>query len=109
MALVKIKDVCLYVGLTENGSECFKVKKLLVDNNIPFKFLSYNDVSQHPSVFSALNTWRWNEDGETKTFNDFPIVHWKEVDDDAEYVLKCITSSKELNDSSLLLNKELVE
>jgi hypothetical protein len=109
MALKKIKEVTLYVGLTENGAACFQAKKLLADNNIPHKLLAYNDISQHPSVFNALSTWRWGEDLETQTFTDFPIVHWKEVDDNAESVLRCVTSVAELNNSSLLLNKELVE
>jgi len=109
MALAKIKDVTLYVGLTENGAACFQVKKLLADNNIPHKLLAYNDTAQHPSVFGALNTWRWGENLETRTFTDFPIVHWKEVDTNADIVLKCVTSVAELNNSSLLLNKELVE
>ena len=109
MALAKIKDVCLYVGLTENGAACFQAKKLLADNNIPFKLLAYNDTAQHASVFAALNTWRWGEDNETRTFTDFPIVHWKEVDTNADTVLNCATSVAELNNSTLLLNKALVE
>lgn len=109
MALVKIKDVYLYVGLTENGAECFNAKKVLADNNIEHKVLSYNDVEQHQSVFDALNTWRWGPDDEKKTFTDFPIVHWMECYDDFTTKVFCVTSVAELNTSSLLTNKELVE
>lgn len=109
MALVKIKDVYLYVGLTENGAECFNAKKVLADNNIEHKVLSYNDVEQHESVFNALNTWRWGPDNEQKTFTDFPIVHWMECYDDFTTKIFCVTSVAELNSSSLLTNKELVE
>ena len=108
MALAKIKDVVLYVGLTENGAECFNAKKVLVDNNIPFKLLSYFETAQHPSVFNALNTWRWGANNEAKIFNDFPIVHWTEVYDDFSLVNSCVTSVAELNISTLLKNKELV-
>ena len=109
MALAKIKDVVLYVGLTENGAECFNAKKILADNNIPFKLLAYYDSAQHPSVFGALNTWRWGADGLTETFNDFPIIHWTECYDDFTVYNSCATSVAELNISTLLTNKELVE
>ena len=109
MALAKIKDVVLYVGLTENGAECFNAKKILADNNIPFKLLAYYDNAQHPSVFNALNTWRWGAEKEAKTFNDFPIVHWTECHDDFSVYNCCVTSVAELNISTLLTNKELVE
>lgn len=109
MALAKIKDVTLYVGLTENGAECFNVKKILSDNNIPFKLLGYNDTTQHPSVFNALNTWTWGPDNVKKTFTDFPIVHWTECHDDFVIYNSCAISAAELNLSTLLQNKELVE
>ena len=109
MALAKIKDVTLYVGLTENGAECFNAKKLLADNNIPHKVLAYNDINQHASVFNALNTWRWGEDQTTKTFTDFPIVHWTEHHSDFSVVRHCVTSVAALNNSSLIANKSLVE
>jgi len=109
MALVKIQDVVLYVGLTENGAECFQAKKLLADNNIPHRVLSYFDPEQHVHVFNSLNTWRWGENFEQKTFTDFPIIHWKECYDDFSTKLFCVTSVAELNLSNLVLNKEIVE
>lgn len=109
MALVKIKDVCLYVGLTANGTECSNATKLLVDNGIEHKLLAYNDINQHSAVFSALNTWSWGPDQEIKTFTDFPIVHWTECYSDFTTQNFCVTSVAELNNSSLIANKELVE
>lgn len=109
MALVKIKDVCLYVGLTENGAECFNAKKVLADNNINHKLLAYNDTTQHAAVFGALNTWRWGADKEQKTFTDFPVVHWVECYDDFTTEMHCATSVAELNTSKLIAEKELVE
>lgn len=109
MALVKIKNVYLYVGLTENGAECFNAKKLLADNNIPYTLLAYNHDAQHASVFAALNTWSWGPNKETKEFTDFPIVHWTECYDDFSTELFCATSVAELNNSTLLANKEIVE
>lgn len=109
MALVKIKDVYLYIGLTENGAECFNAKKVLADNNINHKVLSYNDIAQHEGVFNALNTWRWGPDSEQKTFTDFPIIHWTECYDDFTTQLHCVASVAELNLSKVVTQKELVE
>lgn len=109
MALAKIKGVHLYVGLTANGAECFNAKKLLADNNIPHKLLAYNDIAQHASVFNALNTWSWGSNNETRTFTDFPIIHWTEYHDDFSSYNSCATSVAELGVSTLLANKELVE
>lgn len=109
MALAKIKDVCLYIGLTENGAECFNMKKILADNNINFKLLAYYDEAQQKSVFDALGTWGWGTDRETKKFEDFPIVHWTECYDDFSTAIYCVTSVDELNLSALIANKKLVE
>jgi hypothetical protein len=109
MALVKIKDVYLYVGLSPNGAECYNAKKVLDDNNIPFVLLGYNDTTQHSSVFEALNTWGWGPEKQTKTFTDFPLIHWTECYDDFTTEMFCATSVAELNNSSLILNKLLVE
>lgn len=109
MALAKIKDVTLYVGLTENGAECFNAKKILADNNISFRLLAYYDTSQHKSVFDALNTWRWGTDNVNKTFTDFPIIHWTECYDDFTVINNCVTTVAELNISTLLKNKSLIE
>lgn len=109
MALVKIKDVYLYVGLTENGAECYNMKKILADNNINFKLLAYYDDKQVPGVFSALNTWGWGVDRIPRKFTDFPIVHWMECYDDYSTAIHCVTSVDELNLSSLMANKELIE
>jgi hypothetical protein len=109
MALVKIKEVYLYVGPAESNVECTQIKKLLADNNIPHTVLAYNDPSQHEGVFNALGTWGWGEGQEKRVFTEFPIVHWKELYDDYSSVLRCATSVNELNISSLILNKKLVE
>lgn len=107
--LVKIKEVRLSVGLTENSAECYNLKKLLEDNNISYKLLTYFDDSQVPSVYQAYNTWNWGVEKTTKTFTDFPILVWTECYDDYEKYSCCITSSAEFNTSSLFLNKNLVE
>lgn len=109
MSLVKIKDVVLYVGLTENGAECYNMKKVLSDNNIEHKLLSYSDSTQHKSVFDALNTWSWGPDKTKMVFTDFPIVHWLECYDDFSTELFCVTSVAELNLSSLLANIDKIE
>jgi hypothetical protein len=109
MALVKIKDVYLYVGPYDSGSESHNIVKLLVDNEIEHTVLAYNDVNQHASVFDSLNTWRWGPDKEQKVLTKFPLVHWTECYSDFTTELFCVTSLTELNNSSLIANKELVE
>ena len=103
--LVKIKEVCLYIGFTEHAQECFEMKKALSDAGITPRVLAYNDEAQHPELFASLSTWRW-EDGVARTFTKFPIVHWKKCYDDFETEVQCATSVSELSD--LLANKHLV-
>lgn len=78
MAITKIDDIDLYVGLTADVQACWDIKKFLVDNNIKFRTLMYADDSQHEDLFKSISTW-W----EGKTFDRFPILTYTEVLDDA--------------------------
>ena len=78
MAITKIDDVDLYVGLTADVQACWDMKKFLTDNNIKFRTLMYADDSQHEQLFASISTW-WFEE----TFDRFPILTYTEVLDDA--------------------------
>ena len=77
MAITKIDDVDLYVGLTADAQACWEMKKFLLDNNIKFRTMMYADDSQHKSLFDSISTWWPGE-----TFNKFPIVTYTEIDPD---------------------------
>lgn len=77
MAITKIDDIDLYVGLTKDVQACWDMKKFLVDNNIKFRTMMYADDSQHEALFTAISTW-W----EGETFENFPIVTYVEIDPD---------------------------
>lgn len=106
--LAKIKEVRLYFGLTENSAECYNLKKLLDDNNIPYVVLHYID-EQFESVFNSLGTWNWGTERAVKKFTDFPILTWAECYDDFERYPCCITSSSEFSTCSLMINKDLIQ
>lgn len=75
MAITKIDDIDLYVGLTADAQACWDMKKFLTDNNIKFRTMMYADDSQHKSLFEAISTWWPGE-----TFDKFPFVIYTEVD-----------------------------
>ena len=77
MAVTKIDDIDLYVGLTETAQECWSIKKFLTDNNIKFRTLMYADDAQHEDLFAGVSTW-W----EGVTFDKFPFVTYTEIDID---------------------------
>jgi len=100
MATTKIDDVDLYVGLTAEAQACWNLKKFLLDNNIKFRVLSYNDDSQHSILFQGLSTW-W--DG--VTFDKFPVLTYVEVDPDlppSQYARKYATTPAELQSGNFL-------
>lgn len=75
MAITKIDDIDLYVGLTANAQTCWEMKKFLMDNNIKFRTMMYADDAQHADLFAAISTW-WPEE----TFDKFPFVIYTEID-----------------------------
>lgn len=75
MAITKIDDINLYVGLTADAQKCWDMKKFLLDNNIKFTTLMYTDDAQHAELFAAISTWWPGE-----TFDRFPILVYTEID-----------------------------
>jgi hypothetical protein len=77
MAITKIDDVFLYVGITDGVTEANNIKKWLVANNINYTLLFYGDDAQHADVFVALNSW-WPD----TNIVDFPVLVYTEIHDD---------------------------
>jgi hypothetical protein len=83
MSLSKIDQIYLYTYIKHQDNETsdsVSAKKILDDNCVQYVWLNYADDSQHPSVFSALNTWTFI-DG-MHVFEEFPFIHYREVHDD---------------------------
>jgi hypothetical protein len=77
MALTKIVDCCLYVGLTQDAQACYEFKKWLEDNNVEYQLLMYSYDNQHSEVFTALSSW-WPD----TQISAFPVLVYTEIHDD---------------------------
>lgn len=80
MAVVKIEEVYLYVSeVVDNSAENIRAMAFMDHSGIPFTKMMYNDVNQHPDVFSPLNSWWKDRLPEVSTF---PLLTYVEVHDD---------------------------
>jgi hypothetical protein len=77
MAITKIDDVFLYIGITDGVTEANNIKKWLLANNIKYTLLFYGDDSQHTDVLNALNSW-WPG----ANIIDFPVLVYTEIHND---------------------------
>lgn len=100
--LVKIKDVYLYVALTEHAQECYDIKKILNDNNIPYTLLPYVDEVQHEGIFDALATWTFKGGQRSRVDFRFPLVYWTNLYDDYETDIELAIGLNEFNASGLI-------
>lgn len=108
--LVKIKQVYLYGAWTQDAQECYDIKKLLDDNNIPYQFLTYNDPVQHGPTFDALSTWTFKGVQRPRADFRFPIVYWTNLYDDYETDMELAIGLAEFNAAGLLTkNVPIVE
>lgn len=105
--LARIKEICLYVALTEDAQAIYEAKKCLIDNGVPFTLLAYMDDKQIPEVLPPLNTWTWGPASEKRTFTRFPVITWRCHLDDFSSYLESATSAAELS-SKLLPHKALI-
>lgn len=105
--LARIKDVSFYVGLTEAAQSCWEMKKFLGDSGIDYQLLAYMDDSVHEHNFKALSAWSWGPEGETREFTSFPVLTWKEFNEDFNEVLQYATTVEEVR-AKLLPNKALI-
>jgi len=102
MALTRIDDIQLYMGMTADAAECYEVKKYLQDNGIKFETYMYADDSQHAQLFSSLGTW--NMQGAPTVISKFPFVIYTEVHDDlspSKYPRICIYGLTDLSTSDI--------
>lgn len=76
MAILKIDDIDLFVGLTQDAHDCWQMKKFLEDHNIKYRTMMYADDSQHEVIFYSMSE-QWAEE-----FNKFPLLTYTEIDFD---------------------------
>lgn len=99
--ILKIKDICLYTGLTADGAECAEALKWMREKlgRDGFNHLHYGDPDVHEDNFAALNTW-WPEDPNA-VFTKFPIVIYDEIDSDFNFKRRYIKGLSDIKDSNL--------
>jgi len=78
--LVKVRDIFLYVGWSPKAADSYAAMTLLKEADVPFTLLHYPDTT----ALEPLNTWGWGPETSpvSKTFTDFPVLHWTELYDD---------------------------
>lgn len=75
---IQIREVRLYVGLTEDAAECYQAKKLLEQAGIPVELMLYTDESHIKETLEALSTWKWGEKADQDlSLTRFPLVTWR--------------------------------
>ena len=81
MAFVRIDDLHLYGGLTEDAVDCYRTKKWLDDNDIKYLHLFYQDENQCNQVIEAVNGWFVTPE-QTINISKLPFLVYCEVDTD---------------------------
>ena len=75
MSILKIKDICLVTGLSNDNGECRAAYDWMKEKNLDFQHLSYYEPGQHDELFANYNTWVPG-----MNLNRFPFVHYTEID-----------------------------
>ena len=81
MPLSRIDEIYIYTYPSKDQLETYTLYNQLDNLGIPYNKLEYNDPSQHPVLFDALNTW-WQEDEnrvKQEPITEFPFVVYTEV------------------------------
>jgi hypothetical protein len=112
--LVKINEIYLYVGLTEHASDCFEAIKLLKAASINYTLLNYADQEDsHKANFEALSTWSFGAADSVyqKQFKQYPILTWKEYNDDWSSLHHAAQGIEEVKTAILTLtsSKDLIQ
>lgn len=79
MSIIRVDQVYLYTGLSATGADQYAAWQWLKENGIDFTFMQYGEPETHQGVFDSLNTWDGAKD---KKLDQFPIVHYRVVDED---------------------------
>lgn len=98
MSLVRIDDIHLYGGLTEDAVSCYHTKKWLDNNNVKYVHLFYQDENQCDEVIKTINEWFATEEQLT-VISKFPFVVYCEVHDDltiSQYPRKVLVGYDEI-------------
>jgi hypothetical protein len=105
--LIKIKNVCLYVGITDNTDDCITCKNILKDNNIPHTVqMCFDEKNQE---LSLMQSRVFGPNFTQHEIKDFPFVIWTEFYDDYERFMEIALTLEELSNSNLVKYKNLVE
>ena len=102
--IVKVKEIYLYTGLTDQAADCVECIKLLKSSNIPFILLNYNDQEdQHKLNFESLSTWTFGEEGSSykKEFYQYPILIYDVCYDDWSIVKHADHGLNEIKKSNI--------
>lgn len=106
--LVKIKDVHLYLGLTDTIADSYEAFKLLKASGVKFNLLNFNDQeAHHENNYAAISTWVLGRDNHQKTIKDYPILTWDECWDDWTTTRRVAHGLQEVKDSDVLKFPEL--
>lgn len=91
-------------------AECDAARALLTQAGVKFIELWYNDpnVDERKPALESLSTWTW-KGSRQRQFTRFPILHWTEHYDDWSTEVDHAAGVAEIQASSLLSNKALVE
>jgi hypothetical protein len=98
MSFVRIDDIHLYGGLTEDAVDCYRTKKWLEENNIQFIHLFYQDENQCNEVIETVNKWFVTEE-QTAVISKLPFLVYCEVDTDlpiSQYPRKVLVGYDEI-------------
>lgn len=106
--LVRIKQVALYVALSEHAQLCYEMKKAVDDMGLPYVLMAYNDDSAHKGLLAALSSWSWGPKGEKHVFTGFPLLTWLCCYEDFETHPACALSIAEVR-AKLLPLRDLIK
>ena len=83
MSFVRIDDIHLYGGLTDDAVDCYRTKKWLEENNINFLHLFYQDDKQCAEVIETVKGWFAHAESPV-TISKLPFIVYCEVDSDLQ-------------------------
>ena len=104
----KIDSVFLYGSIdVEDTYICYNI---LESSNIKINYL-YSCLSEqdNANVFSILNNWTFGMSQSQHTYTTLPIIVWRVFDDSGSVYAEFAESSSQLNNSNLILHKDLIQ
>lgn len=108
--LMKISEVLLYGGLTQDVQAVYDMKVFLEQQGIKYRLLFYTENTEQ--ALAPLRTWRMGDRGAEKTHDDlvkFPFVTWNEHYDDWEKNVNIAKDITELQSKPVLVEKAKID